>query len=51
MDSIDILSAENPNISNYYVYLNFNDFGSGCLTLFAIMINNNWQYIVFMYSL
>jgi predicted membrane protein len=49
-DSIKVLNALNPNIELSYIYLNFNDVASGCITLFAIMVNNNWQYLVFMYS-
>lgn len=41
-ESIITLNNENPNISLAYVYLNMNDFASACLTLFSIMINNNW---------
>ena len=39
------------NIQPLYVYLNFNDFASGIVLLFAIMIANNWQYIVHEVSL
>lgn len=50
IDTIKLLTEKDNNIQSYYVYLNFNDFASGYMTFFAIMINNNWQYIVYMYS-
>ena len=28
-----------------YIYLNFNDFASGLITLFSMMLFNNWQFI------
>jgi hypothetical protein len=51
MDTINLLVAQNSNIEASYVYLNFNDLASGYITLFSIMVNNNWQFVVFMYSL
>ena len=37
----------NPDaeIGSDYIYLNFNDFGSGLITLFSMMLFNNWQFI------
>lgn len=46
-----ILNSLNSDIPLSYVYLNFNDLANGCITLFALMVNNNWQYIVYMYTL
>jgi two pore calcium channel protein len=37
-------------IPSDYIYSNFNDFPSGCLTLFELMIVNNWWVIVEMYT-
>ena len=28
-----------------YIYLNFNDFASGLITLFSMQLFNNWQFI------
>ena len=39
----------NDEISTIYIYNNFNDFGSGIITLFELMIVNNWQVIVAMF--
>ena len=39
----------NDGISTIYIYNNFNDFGSGIITLFELMIVNNWQVIVAMF--
>ena len=49
-DKVTELSALDGGIADQYVYLNFNDYASGYITFFAIMVNNNWQYIVYMYS-
>ncbi len=51
VDSIQVLNALNSDIPLDYIYLNFNDLASGYITLFSIMVNNNWQFVVFMYSL
>lgn len=42
----DIKTA-NPEteIANEYVWLNFNDFASGLITLVTMMLFNNWQFI------
>ena len=32
-------------ISGDYIWLNFNDFASGLITLFSMMLFNNWQFI------
>lgn len=39
----------NAGVSTIYIYNNFNDFGSGMITLFELMIVNNWQVIVEMF--
>lgn len=39
-----------PVIPSDYIYSNFNDFPTGCLTLFELMIVNNWWVIVEMYT-
>lgn len=39
----------NDGVSTIYIYNNFNDFGSGIVTLFELMIVNNWQVIVEMF--
>ena len=39
----------NPDTQAQYIWLNFNDYFSGFLTLYSIMINNNWNYIVEIY--
>lgn len=36
------------NPGNYapdYIFLNFNDFFSGVITLFSMQLFNNWQFI------
>lgn len=43
-----VLDAD-PNAPAYYWLLNFNDFASGLLTLFQIMVYNNWYLTVDMY--
>jgi hypothetical protein len=37
----------NPDaeIGSDYIYLNFNDFASGLITLFSMQLFNNWQFI------
>jgi two pore calcium channel protein len=32
----------NPAIPPLYIYMNFNDFGSGLVTLFQLLVVNNW---------
>lgn len=41
------LFEANPDtgVASDYIWLNFNDFASGLLTLFSMMLFNNWQYI------
>ncbi len=39
----------NKGVTNIYIFNSFNDFGSGIVTLFELMIVNNWQFIVAMY--
>ena len=41
--------AANPNTAPYYWLLNFNDFCSGLVTLFQIMVVNNWWVTTDMY--
>ena len=43
----DEVVALNPDteIGHTYMWLNFNDFPSGLLTLFSMMLGNNWQFI------
>ena len=40
----------NAGIPSNYIFNSFNDFGSGLLTLFELMIVNNWQFLVGMYE-
>ena len=42
-------TAANPNLSAYYWLLNFNDFCSGLVVLFHIMVVNNWYVTTDMY--
>ena len=35
----------NDGVPSSYIYNNFNDMGSGFVTLFELMIINNWQVI------
>ena len=37
----------NPDtdIGQEYIWLNFNDFASGLICLFSMMLFNNWQFI------
>jgi len=44
---LDLLEMENINLD--YIYINFNDFGFGFMTCFTLLINNNWNIIVFIY--
>ena len=39
----------NNGIPSSYIYNNFNDMGSAFITLFELMIVNNWQVITQMY--
>lgn len=39
----------NSDTQIQYIWLNFNDYFSGFLTLYSVMINNNWNYIVDIY--
>ena len=43
----DEVTKLNPDteIGHSYMWLNFNDFISGLLTLFSMMLGNNWQFI------
>ena len=41
---------EDTTVPNVYVYNNFNDFASGLVTLFELMIVNNWWVIAEMYT-
>lgn len=43
----DRIFKENPDteINPEYIWLNFNDFGSGLITLQTMMLFNNWQFI------
>lgn len=40
----DDIAALNPDsdVSDTYMWLNFNDFWSGIMTLFTMMLFNNW---------
>jgi len=40
---------KNPSIPPLYVYNNFNDFGSGVVTLFELAVVNNWNVIAYMH--
>ena len=42
---IDRLNGDNTEIGPTYMWLNFNDFASGLITLFSMMLFNNWQFI------
>lgn len=33
------------NVPDIYIFVNFNDMGNGLLTLFDLMVLNNWQVI------
>jgi hypothetical protein len=37
-------------IDSLWVYLNYNDYASGMMSLFGIMALNDWQFIVLLYS-
>lgn len=41
---------EDTTVPNVYVYNNFNDFASGLVTLFELLIVNNWWVIAEMYT-
>ena len=46
----DMVELENSNdVPNTYHLLNFNDFLSSFITLFALMVVNNWMEITEMY--
>jgi len=36
---------DSPFVQNAYLTLNFNDFGSGFVTLFCLMVVNNWNVV------
>ena len=42
---IDRINGDDSEISPDYMWLNFNDFASGLVTLFSMMLFNNWQFI------
>lgn len=42
---IDRINGEDSEISPDYMWLNFNDYASGLITLFSMMLFNNWQFI------
>ena len=48
---VQVMSAqqEDASIPDLYYLMNFNDFGSSMLTLFHIMIVNNWYFTCNMY--
>jgi len=46
-DSAELIS--DPEIPPGYELCNFNDFGSAFVTLFSLMVVNNWQYTVHMF--
>ena len=39
---IDEINGDNTEIGPSYMWLNFNDFASGIITLFSMMLFNNW---------
>ena len=41
--------GNDPSVPEFYNLMNFNDFGSAFVTLFALMIVNNWLDIVQVY--
>ena len=41
---------DDPAVPNLYYLMNFNDFGASMLTLFHIMIVNNWYLTCNMYK-
>ena len=45
----DITVANDPGVPQFYNLMNFNDFVSAYITLFALMIVNNWLDIVEVY--
>ena len=48
---INRLQTLNDNISDDYLYLNFNDFINAFFVLFVIMVGNDWQTVVSAFSL
>lgn len=49
-EKIEILMNEWDDVSKFYVYLNFNDYANAYMTLFAIMINNDWTYTISLFT-
>ena len=41
---------EDTTVPNIYVYNNFNDFATGLVTLFELLVVNNWWVIAEMYT-
>ena len=41
--------VDDPNVPNLYYLMNFNDFGASLVTLFHIMVVNNWWLTCNMY--
>lgn len=39
---IDEINGDDTEVSSEYMWLNFNDFASGLVTLFSMMLFNNW---------
>ena len=39
-----------PNLPTDYIFNNFNDFGGGLMTLFELMVVNNWQVITTLFT-
>ena len=47
---VNSIQSEDPSIPNFYFLVNFNDFGCSLVTLFHIMIVNNWYVTCNMFS-
>jgi hypothetical protein len=41
----EIFKDPDTTVESQYIWLNFNDFASGLITLFTMMFFNNWQFV------
>jgi len=48
--SIKHIHAANEEVPINYVIFNFNDFGSAFVTLFVILVQNNWHLVTLIYT-
>ena len=50
-ESMIHINKVNFEVPTWYIPFNFNDYGSAYVTLFVLMIQNNWHLVTFMYTI